>query len=386
MKTCYQINLMQGFGGGEVYTRFFTRALQDLGWKSVVYVHPAGTLRKRLEQDGVETIMAERFADIVPLLPREPAIIISHTPALGPLVGAMQRHYWASFAHMPLAGRNPAAFREPDLIMGVSRYVMQALADAGITRVWTEPMYGIADLVPRGTSAGTIVRQSEYDWDKRKFRDRLLGLLEPIATVFRPVAQYTPREGITLGIVSRLTPIKQFPLLFEHLAPVLLRYPQVNLEIFGDGGYRSVADLKKKLAPLRNRVRFWGHQNDVASIYRRLDYVLSGLPEKEALGLNLIEAQAIGTAVVAVDAPPFTETVKDGVTGWLYTDPRHDKGAGFDRLMRRLVAGAQLDTTRAAEHLQQFSFPAFTARVARLMAALDARQAKVLGQAQKHTI
>ena len=30
MKTCYQINLQRGMGGGEVYTRFFTRALLEL--------------------------------------------------------------------------------------------------------------------------------------------------------------------------------------------------------------------------------------------------------------------------------------------------------------------------------------------------------------------
>lgn len=382
MKTCYQINLMQGFGGGEVYTRFFTRALRELGWRPVVYVHPAGTLRQRLVEEGVETIPAEQFADIVPLLPHEPALVISHTPALGPLTDAMRCHYWVSFAHMPLAGRDPAPFRKPDLVMGVSRYVMQTLADAGITQVWHEPMYGIADLVPRGTTTGNIVRHSEYDWDKRKFRDRLLSWLEPIANQWRPVVHYTAREGITLGIVSRLTPIKQFPLLFDRLVPVLQRYPQVNLEVFGDGGYRSVADLKNTLAPLGSRVRFWGHQNDVASIYGRLDYVLSGLPEKEALGLNLIEAQAIGTPVIAVNAPPFTETVKQGVTGWLYTDPRHDNGAGFEQLLRRLISGDQLDKTNATEHLQQFTFQAFSARVERLMDGLDKRRTEKLGRAE----
>lgn len=367
MKTCYQINLMQGYGGGEVYTRFFTRALLELGWKPVVYVHPAGALRRRLEEDGVETIPASDFADIVPLLPQTPSIIISHTPALAALTDSLAKHFWASFAHMPLTGRNPEPFRKPDLVMGVSRYVIQTLGEAGIERVWPEPMYGIADLVPRGTSSGTIARHSEYDWDTRKFRDRLLGWLEPLAGMTRRHEEYTARPGLTLGIVSRLTPIKQFPEMFHYLVPVLLRHEAVNLEVFGNGGYRSVADLKKVLAPLGRRVRFWGHQSDVAAIYQRLDCVLSGLPEKEALGLNLIEAQAVGTAVVAVNAPPFTETVKHGVTGWLYTDPRQDQGKDFEELVRRLLAGDQLDRRDAAVHLQQFSQQAFGQRVDGLM-------------------
>jgi glycosyltransferase involved in cell wall biosynthesis len=87
--------------------------------------------------------------------------------------------------------------------------------------------------------------------------------------------------GIALGIVSRLTPIKQFPLMFRHLAPVLARHPQFRLEIFGAGGYASVRDLRRALAPVRERVRFWGAQAQVGAIYRRIDYLMTGLPERK---------------------------------------------------------------------------------------------------------
>lgn len=46
------------------------------------------------------------------------------------------------------------------------------------------------------------------------------------------------------------------------------------------------------------------------------------MPEREALGLNVIEAQACGVPVMAPGAPPFTETVLPEQTGWLYADPR----------------------------------------------------------------
>ena len=36
---CYQVNLQRGFGGGEVYTAFFTRALEALGVQTVLYAH-----------------------------------------------------------------------------------------------------------------------------------------------------------------------------------------------------------------------------------------------------------------------------------------------------------------------------------------------------------
>lgn len=81
------------------------------------------------------------------------------------------------------------------------------------------------------------------------------------------------------------------------------------------------------------QVRFWGQQYDIAGVYPQIDYLLTGLPEKLALGLNMTEAQTCGTSVLAVNAPPFTETVLEGVTGYLYEDPRKDQGADFARLL-----------------------------------------------------
>ncbi|MEJ2367786.1 MAG: hypothetical protein P8Z49_05440, partial [Acidobacteriota bacterium] len=87
---------------------------------------------------------------------------------------------------------------------------------------------------------------------------------------------------MSVGIVSRITPIKQFPLLFEYLSPILQAFPAINIEIFGNGGYASIRDLRRALNPIRRQVRFWGHQQAVANVYPLVDYVLTGLPEREA--------------------------------------------------------------------------------------------------------
>ena len=92
--------------------------------------------------------------------------------------------------------------------------------------------------------------------------------------------------------------------------------------------------------------------------------MLTGLPEKEALGLNIIEAQACGTPVLAPNAPPFTETVVDGDTGFFYCDPRNDGGLDFDRLLAKLKLLPQVPDPRlAVDHLAKFSFDAFVARL-----------------------
>ncbi|HEY5293671.1 MAG TPA: glycosyltransferase [Burkholderiales bacterium] len=372
-RSLYQINLQNEFGGGEVYTRFFTQALIELGWRVVLFVSRKADFWESLLPAGVELVRVDGAAEILRALPQERSLVLTQT-ALNAAAAqwVAGRHALCGFVHMPLYERNPAGFRHYHFLLAVSRHVLDSIRGRGYSNVFGEPMYGVAD-PRRGASGGAIVARSEYDWDRRKLRDRLLGLTEPWWRMHQSTTGFSKRPGLTLGIVSRLTPIKQFPLMFGILAPVIARFPRVNLEIFGSGGYASVRDLRASLAPMLKQTRFWGHQPDVAAVYPQLDFVLSGLPEKEALGLNLIEAQYCGTPVLAVDAPPFTETVIDAQTGFFFTDPRADDGASFAQLLERLQGGAvRPDPRQAAAHLERFSFAAFRERVARALHAIAA--------------
>ena len=274
----------------------------------------------------------------------------------------------AGMLHMPLYERFPEGLRHYHRLFPVSRHVAQSARARGLENVSSIELLGVADTSPRGQT-GTLRRNSRHDWDRRKVRDRMLGWIAGYLTRpdAGPVFERIPKS-LTLGIVSRLTPIKQFPLMFGILAPLIAQYPGVRVEIFGSGGYASVRDLSRALAPCAAQVRFWGHQADVRAVYQQLDYVLSGLPEKEALGLNLIEAQSVGTPVLAVAAPPFTETVLNGISGFLFKDPREDRGADFARLLGRLISDAPRPEPRAATaHLAQFTETAFRERLQRAL-------------------
>jgi len=359
-----QINMQPHFGGGEVYTAFLCRALSTLGVQTRLLHHREAAFWNKLQLPAdTELVAVADRQEIERALPPGRHWVLTHG-GLPHGLDSIGQHLLTGIAHMPVQGRDPAQYRGLHKVFAVSRYVLDGLLAAGIA-AWPEPLYGVANLQERGSATAVGLRQrSCYDWDRRKVRDRLLGYCEPLLEPLRTRPVFTKRAGLTLGIVSRLTPIKQFPLLFTKLAPVLARVPGVNLEIFGAGGYASVRDLRRALAPIRSRVRFWGHQADVATVYAQLDYLLSGLPEKEALGLNVIEAQACGTPVLAPVAPPFTETVVDGVTGFLYRDPRQDDGAEFSVLLNRLVSLPQaLDPRQAADHLAKFSFDTFVERL-----------------------
>jgi glycosyltransferase involved in cell wall biosynthesis len=371
MTRCYQINLQTGWGGGEVYTVFFARALLRLGIPTTLFAHPDNPHWAARLPAECTVIRVEGMADIIGKLPDPSSWLLFHTPARESEAAPLRHagHFLSAIAHMPLYGRDPGYLRSYHLVYAVSAYVIDSLHAAGIHQVHEEPLWGVADLTGRGGAADTpILAASPYDWDTRKGRDRLLSWVYPLYAALRPKSRFTRAPGITLGLVSRLTPIKQFPLLFRQIAPVLARHPQFRMEIFGAGGYASVRDLRRALVPICERVRFWGQQRDVGAAYRKLDYLLAGLPEKEALGLNILEAQACGTPVLAVNARPFTETVADGVTGLFYEDPRGDAGASFDGLLHRLAARPfHISSDLANHHLEQFSEAAFTQRVVRMV-------------------
>jgi len=370
-----QINLQPQFGGGEVYTAFLCRALDRLGVPTRLIAHPDAIFWDRLDlPKSTQIDRAANNEQVLLALPQEALWLLGHGPLPRQLIDNRNpRWLLTAMAHMPVQGRNPRSFDDHDMAFPVSNWVREGLISAGIP-TWQEPLYGVSELGDRSeTRTQKIQSHTRYDWDKRKARDLLLGKLQPFLTPFSKKTVFEKRPGLTLGIVSRLTPIKQFPLLFSLLTPILLRYPTINIEIFGSGGYASVRDLDNALKPIAKRVRFWGHQDKVSAVYAQLDYLMTGLPEKEALGLNVIEAQACNLPVLAIKAPPFTETVSENSTGFFYRDPREDGGSDFSRLLDKLLAlDKPLKPAQAIDHLSRFSLDNFVERILPIVAWADA--------------
>ena len=333
-----------------------------------LYVNPANRFWDTLPAERVQVVRVTDPQQIADRLPAQGAVLVTQSRMPSSFVGlAAERHQLTGFAHMPMLGRSAGEFARYSTVFTVSNYCIRLLRDAGVPQVYPDPLYGTyeleRDLAPARANECVIRARSPYHWDTRKGRDRLLSVLEPLAQSVRAPGIFVRKPGITLGVVSLLSPIKQFPLLFSHLAPKIARFPQVHIEIFGNGGYAQVRDIRESLAPLAERVRLWGYQRDVASVYQQLHYLLAGLPEKEALGLNVLESQAAGTPVLAPRAPPFTETMVHGASGFLYRDPREDGGEEFEFVLTGVIQGRlKPDLGAATGHLQMFSYAAMVQR------------------------
>ena len=360
--------------GGEIFTLFFTRALVEIGIPVTLFVAARNAFWRDADLAGVAPVPIEDARDLIGAIPDAPALVVTNGPVpQAALAQLAQRHLLSGFAHMPAHGRDTSGYRKLDTVFCVSQYVIDGLREDGLTNVYPHPFYGVAEFRRYRSSDLRVVARSPYAWDRRKVRDRVLGWFLADKPAQRVPAAFERKPGLTLGIVSGLVPIKQFPLLFRHLAPILQDYPQVNVEIFGAGGYGQVRDLLAALAPIRKRVRLWGRQPAPELVYPQIDYLMTGLPEKEALGLNVIEAQACGTPVLAVAAPPFVETVLDGRTGYLYQDPRRDGGADFRRVLEHILASSRPNPLLETAHLDNFGAPAFRARVEAMFDYLERR-------------
>ena len=360
-----QVNLSPTLGGAEVYTSFFSRALAAHGWPTRVIVDGNARFWGELDFSSVEICRVNGAAGI-PAVIEENSLVIIHAPVPPAVLHQMAAHSsLVGLAHQAVYNSSrPAYYDLADILLPVSHHVLTTLSREGIERVYPVPLYSVIDLGRPVTDAA--VRQGPLcEWDNRKFRDRFLALADRTRASLSGAHHYERRPGLTLGIVSRIAPLKQFPTLFEHLAPIIAQRQRVNLEVFGAAvGYKSLREMRSALSPMLSRTRFWGHQRNVAAAYHGIDYLLTGLPEREALGLNVIESAALGTPVLAIDAPPFTETMQEGKTGFLYTDPRKDGGAHFARLLDGLLDGSlRADLPGAATHLERFSRAAFGKRV-----------------------
>lgn len=141
----------------------------------------------------------------------------------------------------------------------------------------------------------------------------------------------TATGAVRVVSVARLDAPKDHALLLDALATVK-SLPWI-LELIGDGPLTDSMLQKARDLGLAGRVVFSGLRNDVPSRLSQSDvFVLAS--GWEGLPLSILEAMRAGLPVIASNVGGVSESVVDGVTGFLV--PKGDKAVLADRLVRLL--------------------------------------------------
>jgi len=122
-----------------------------------------------------------------------------------------------------------------------------------------------------------------------------------------------PKGAFAIGIVARLSPVKNHVLLLRAIAQLDARF---HLVVIGDGPSRAGLEELARREGIESRVHFVGEVVSPRNLHQFLDVsVLCSL--SEGFPNSVIEAMAAAKPVVATPVGGVTDAVTHGVTGIL---------------------------------------------------------------------
>jgi len=130
------------------------------------------------------------------------------------------------------------------------------------------------------------------------------------------IAKYDHPTIMYLGRIKKYKSIQHLIEAFARIKPIL---PKARMMVVGDGDYLPALRTQAQHLKLQDDIEFTGFipQKDKIDRLRRAHVAV--LPStKEGWGLTNIEANAVGTPVIAADAPGLRDSVRHDETGFLF--------------------------------------------------------------------
>ena len=132
------------------------------------------------------------------------------------------------------------------------------------------------------------------------------------------VPQEANINSICIGSVGKLDRQKGFDILLKAFSIVNNVFPDVVLEIVGDGPLKKELEAYAIELGIRDKVRFLGLLNNKTVLDKIGGWSVFVLTSRwEGFGIVLLEAMAMKKPIVATDVEGIPEVVKDGETGFL---------------------------------------------------------------------
>ncbi len=139
--------------------------------------------------------------------------------------------------------------------------------------------------------------------------------------VFKGYAEKQKNEFI-VGIVARITPLKGHAYFLKAMAKVVRSLPFMKIWIIGSApeskqSYKEELEVLVKRLGLSNYVQFLGSRKDVPDLVAKMHVLVLSTVTEEAFGRVILEAQAVGTPVVATRVGGVIDIIEDRFNGIL---------------------------------------------------------------------
>ncbi len=125
-----------------------------------------------------------------------------------------------------------------------------------------------------------------------------------------------------IGILGRITPLKGHEFFLMAMKEVIKIFPDAKGFVIGDAPaskqnyYQDLLKLRENLG-LSSYVDFLPGTQNVYEAIKNLDLLVLATTTPEAFGRVLVEAQAVGTPVVATRVGGVLDIIEHGKNGWL---------------------------------------------------------------------
>jgi glycosyltransferase involved in cell wall biosynthesis len=235
-----------------------------------------------------------------------------------------------------------------DAVIAISRQIEQSLIAGGVMASRVRTLY-----------SGIDMSQTEAAYDEGAVRQKI-GI---------------PNGAILLGTVANLFPRKGYEVMLRALPAILSSVPTVHYVIVGSDDH-NYADRLKRLAQelkIADLVHIVGFQDPVTPFLAPLDlYVHPAL--MEGFGIAVVEAMAMGKAVVATTTGGVPEVVAQGETGLLVPPGDAEAlAAAVVTLLKDRARRKQMGLCGKARARERFSLEASVAQVEQLYGEVLAR-------------
>ncbi|MCA1584021.1 MAG: glycosyltransferase family 4 protein [Acidobacteria bacterium] len=301
------IDTARTWRGGQNQVLLTVLGLRAREHRALLVAHPAGELYRR----------AREGPDLVPLAPRtevdlsaawklsriirqwNPTVVHAHDPHAVAMAG-LALSFGAPTPtprlvasrrvdfHLQTHSFSRWKYRQVDLFIAASRAIRDILVDDGIPATQITVVHDGID-VDKISRLPTIEIRAEF---------------------------WLPHGVPLLANVGALVAHKGQKHLVEAMRHVLQDVPDVHTVVFGEGELRPALEKQIRERRLEKRVLLAGFREDVLSLVKSADlFVMSSVTE--GLGSTVLDAMAMGLAVVGTNAGGISEAVVHGETGLL---------------------------------------------------------------------